>query len=192
MSDTTEITELSEPTEAPKRKPLSEDKLKQLQAAREKALEKRRMLAELSRKERQMKEEAIQQRMAKVQQYEKAKLVPSEPVVRTNSKPKLKTHPKKSQPPPPSPETSEEDSTCDATESDSDESVECVPATKPSKKKSTMPMHSHYIAAKGHSQRKTSELTAQIAKEELQRRIARENMEVAFRSLFPNHSLMYN
>jgi hypothetical protein len=175
MTDTTEI------SEAPKKRGMSEEKAKQLQAAREKALEKRRMLAELTKKEKQMKQDALNERIAKVKQYEEKKVAPEEAPPPPRKKEKAAKPPPKK---PPTPVESSESEESEAYESESsDESVEYIPVRKSSKVKTKY--------AKPKRERATSELTAQIAKEELQRRIARENMEIAFKSLFPNHSLMY-
>lgn len=177
MSEPTEATESTEVSEASEQeivskrtgKTLSPEKLAQLQAARQKALEKRKMLAELARKEKQIKEDAINQRMARIKEYEEAKQAP-----KPKSKPvPLARKPKK----PPTPVESDLSST---DESSSDESVEYIPVRKSKMVKAKVPKH--------HT---TSELTAQIAREELQKRIARENMEVAWNSLFPGYRLMH-
>lgn len=160
------MTDVTEAEAEPKRRPVSEEKLKQLQVAREKALEKRRMLGELARKERQMKEDQLHQRISRVKEYEAAhqSLSAHQPVAKRR-KPKT--------------DELEEEEAESGSEAEIEEPKPKVRVEQ--KPKRSVRTNNELISASNR------ELTAQIAKEELQRRIARENMEVAFKSLFPQH-----
>ena len=168
-TDSTDSTDVIETTEKPK-KQMSEDRMKQLQAARVKALEKRRMLAELTKKEKQIKDDTLKERMEKIKEYEERSVIAKTEKV----KPKKKTKPVVVE--------SESES---ESESDSEESVEYVPVRK------TRQTTSKQSKPKKDTNRDSRALAAEIARDELRKKIARENMDVAFKSIFPLYTLQF-
>lgn len=163
MTDTTEM------TEKPK-KQMSEERLAQLAAARKKALEKRRQLAELTKKEKEIKERELQERVQRVQDFEKKVSAPKA---------------KKAPPPPPVESESDEDS-----ESESEEHTvaknEWTDYEPPKPKKHAPPKPMAQPKAKpDHA------LAADIARQELKKRIQEENMRIAYRSLFPGVATLH-
>lgn len=139
------------------RKPMSQERLDQLAIAREKAVAKRRELGELTRREKAVKEEVLNQRIASLASLEK--------------KPITKKAPKK-------------------VESETDESSEseCEPEPK-LKLKSKQPLQSR---TRPQTQSlSTPQLTAEMARRELQLRVQRETYQSAFQSLFPGNTLQF-
>lgn len=158
------MSDVSEPSEKEvgTKKPISKERLEQLAVARQKALDKKRLLKEISDKEKKMKEDALSQRLAKVREYETAsKSIPEETSYR-QKKPVSKKQPIIE-------ESSSED---DVTDSSDEEPVKAPPRDR-------------YV--KLTSKKPVSRLTAEIAKDELRRRIEQENMNAAFSSLFPGY-----
>ncbi len=138
------------------KKPISEERLKQLAAAREKAMAKKKLLREITEKEKQIKKDKLNQRLAKVKEYESSK----------QSQQLCEPTKKK----PPSETTSDESSDYES----SDDEVHVMPPPPPPPKLKRV--------AKKHN---VSQLTAAIAKEELRKKIERENFISAYQSIFP-------
>jgi hypothetical protein len=150
-----ESTEMPTSEEKPKSK-LSPERLEKLKLAREKALEKKRLLKELTDKEKQIRHNKLQERINTVND----ELTRSTEVI-DNHKPK----PKK-----PKPKVLESSS-----EEESEEEQEMRAPTR--KAKSKLP---------------TSQLTAMIARDELQRRIMQDNFKQAYNSIFPMSTFNMN
>jgi hypothetical protein len=195
MTDVTDLTEFggpqAEPTENIEKKPkreMTEERKAQLAAARAKAMEKRRMLADLTKKEREIKEMALKERIEKIKVFEEKKALPEKP------KPV-----KKVRLPPPPPETESEESESESDESDSAFGLELrespqrgsrvyrpeteVPVRKPRAAPSGI---AHPRLKQESKPKQTGAYAADIAREELRKKIERENMNIAFRSIFPN------
>lgn len=163
MSDITEV------SERPLKKSVSPEKLEQLRKAREKALDKKRLLGEIAKKEKEMKEQALSERISKVKEFEAAKkpsgnILPQDPCYKKEGGRERSSLRKKKLV-----------EVYESSESSSDESVEII-----RRKKEKKPV----------AQMATAELTAQIAREEIMRRVEAENKRIAFKSLFPNYKHM--
>ena len=151
--------------------PMTEERRLQLEQARQKAVEKRRQLGELARKEKAMRQKEIDDRLAKVEEFERSRQqVPSKPVdVPPATAPSQAQEPRRRRKkPPPSPPTSSSSSEEEESMSD-DDVVEELPK----------PKHPRLAP--------TPRLAADVAREELQRRIDQENYAQAFSSIFPGH-----
>ena len=156
--------------------PLTEERRQQLELARAKAVEKRKQLGELARKEKSMKEKELQDRLARVEEFERSRQeapkktppidVPSAPA--TASTPHRRR--RKPAPPPPSSSSSSEETLTTDDEDDDEEEVRPLPPPPPPR-----PIH------------KKARLAADVAREELQRRIQQENLREAYASIFPGH-----
>lgn len=116
---------------APTKSKCSPEQLERLGRAREKALERRQALAALKRREKELAEEAIKDRIRKVEEMEmlyKNKRGDMEIPLKGKSKSKSKSKP----PPPPSESDTEEEST-------SETDVEPVPPPKSKRKSKRSP-----------------------------------------------------
>jgi hypothetical protein len=143
------------------KKQLSDSKLAQLASARAKALEKAKLLKDIADKEKQMKNDVLNDRIKKVKAYDDLKN-------KVISKKELKNK-----------KVVESDSSYTESESDtSSESEDERPSTRSKKQVS-------YFGTK--NPKSNHALTAEIAKEELKKRIQNENFNIAFQSLFSCH-----
>jgi hypothetical protein len=145
---------------------MTDEKKAQLAAAREKALEKRRMLADLTKKEKEIKNMALKERIENVTKTydEKTAGGIAHPRLKQEMpKQEMPKPVKKGRKPPPPPPSSSENSES----SESEDEAPVVPVRKPKKKP-------------------TSAYAADIARDELRKKIERENLNIAYRSLFPH------
>ena len=155
--------------------PMTEERRKQLEQARQKAVEKRRQLGELARKEKAMRQKEIDDRLAKVEEFERSRQqVPSKPVDVPAPSPATAQEPRRRRKkPPPSPPTSSSSSEEEEESMSDDDIVEDLPPAPQ--------------APKHKRPRTMPRLAADVAREELQRRIDQENYQQAFSSIFPGH-----
>jgi hypothetical protein len=163
MSDVENTTEIIEPVK-PEKKQMSDAKKAQLANARIKAVEKKALLKSIADKEKEIKNNILQDRIKKVEAYENLK--------KGKKKPKIV-------------ESSSSESESESSESESSESEEEVQA-KPKYNRSKQVSKPRREAR----QHETHELTAQIARDLLKQRIDKENFNVAFNSLFPSYRLL--
>jgi hypothetical protein len=148
------------------KKQISDSKLAQLASARAKALEKKKILKDIADKEKQMKNDILNDRINKVKAYDELKN-------KVVSKNKKESKNKKVV-------EVESDSSYDSyTESESSSEDEKPPPKNKKQKQVT------YFGTK--NPKSNHALTAEIAKDELKRRIQNENFNIAFQSLFPCH-----
>jgi len=192
MTDVTETTETTDTIERPRpKREMTEERKAQLAAARAKAMEKRWMLADLTKKEKEIKDMALKKRIEKIKVFEEKKESKPQP-----EKPKPV---KKVRLPPPPPETESEESESESDESDSAFGLELrespqrgsrvyrpeteVPVRKPRAAPSGI---AHPRLKQESKPKQTGAYAADIAREELRKKIERENMNIAFRSIFPN------
>jgi nucleolin len=146
------------------KKQISDSKLAQLASARAKALEKKKILKDIADEEKQMKNDILNDRINEVKAYDEFK---NKVVSKKESKNKKVVE-------------VESDSSYDSyTESESSSEDEKPPPKNKKQKQVT------YFGTK--NPKSNHALTAEIAKDELKRRIQNKNFNIAFQSLFPCH-----
>lgn len=155
--------------------------LEHLARAREKAAEKRRMLGELTRKEKAEKEKIIQDRLKNLalmektnnQQQQEKDEEPEKTTIKTKKKHK-KTIKKIIE----ISDSSSGDDDDDDTESGSDDDAKVQYVVKRKSRKGVKPKKQEY---------ETSRLTAEVAKDLLKQKVLSDTHREAFASLFPLH-----
>ena len=142
---------------------MTQTQLDQLASARQKAAEKKALLKSISDKEKQIKEDILNKRIEriKIAEDEIRQKIVNKPLVK-ESRHFVRAEPKKSKKP------------VVISESDESSDEEDPIIAKPVKQQYQRPLP-------------TAALTAQIAREELQKRIQQENYNIAFQSLFPGY-----
>ena len=121
------------PVAAPKKvckPPLSDARLAQLQAAREKAVEARRRVGDVKRAEKALKEQELQARIDRVQAIEAA--------LKKKTAPK-KQHPRRSKAPPPPSSSSDSNCSSESSSSEEEEEPRRAPARKHSRRQTSAP-----------------------------------------------------
>jgi hypothetical protein len=169
--------------------PMTPERLAVLAAARQKALEKKRLLGELARKEREVRDKSLRDRLDAANKALAGDAAP-EDAKQEKKTPKETKKPSSRKKPPPS--CSESDASSDsAASSESDAEEEAAPSRPAEKQRKYRPSSAAAKATSGArlSSRPQAELTAAIAREELQRRIERENYDMAFQSILPGYRL---
>ena len=145
---------------------MTQTQLDQLASARQKAAEKKALLKSISDKEKQIKEDILNKRIEriKIAEDEIRQKIVNKPLVKESRHfvCKARAEPKKSKKP------------VVISESDESSDEEDPIIAKPVKQQYQRPLP-------------TAALTAQIAREELQKRIQQENYNIAFQSLFPGY-----
>jgi hypothetical protein len=134
---------------------MSDERLAQLSAARAKAVEKRKMLGDLTRAEKAARDDVITKRIAKLNVKEEVEKKKKKKIVTVSS--------------------SESES-----ESESEEPEEVK--LKPKSKSKSRPKQDPFTQ---------TELSASIARRQLQEKIHRDTYQSAFQSLFPGHTLNF-
>jgi hypothetical protein len=177
---------------------LSEERLAKLAEARKKALEKRRILGDLSRKEKAVREKMLQDRItaADAALSTDTKMVDAVSAPTSKSAKKKVMNNKKMKntvvlPASSSDEdTSDEGSSDDESEEEGEEEEEAeAKGSSHKRKKPPAVQKKKYRPSDSNRGKTNNELTAAIAREELQRRVQQENYDLAFRSVFPCHRL---
>jgi hypothetical protein len=168
MSDVENTTEIIEPVK-PEKKQMSDAKKAQLANARIKAVEKKALLKSIADKEKEIKNNILQDRIKKVEAYENLK--------KGKKKPKIV-------------ESSSSESESESSESESSESEEDFVAQQVQAKPKYNRSKQVSKPRREARQHETHELTAQIARDLLKQRIDKENFNVAFNSLFPSYRLL--
>lgn len=181
----------AESSPPPAKRTLSPEQLERLGAARAKALEKRKLLGEISRREKAQREEAVKARAAKVGIGAVGAVgEPHAPPIAPNQDARDTAPPgkkkKKKAPPPPETSSSEEESE-DSEESEESESSSEEEAPVKKKKSKSKKKPAKPTATKAPK----ATLTAEIARDELARRIERDNYAAAYSSLFPGQPLPF-
>ena len=194
-------------------KKLSEERLAQLKLAREKAMEKRRMLGEISRAEKQMREANLNERLTKVREF-KDKVAKVETRDSLSKVKTTKTEPKKScnerkrcnERKHHNSESSESESSESESESESEDEIVYVPlrgrrykVEKRLREKTTEKKPTEKKLKKSESQKvnatcsqpvvassNTQDLAA-IAKQRLIDKMSRDTAAIAFQSIFPGY-----
>ena len=167
---------------------MNPERLAKLAEAREKAVAKRRLLGELARKEKAARDKQLQDRLAAADAVlaGDATKAPSPAPAQTPAAPAAAKAKRAKKPPQPSSSSS---STSEASSSDEDEAPRSrrapAPKYRPSKGAAAVAPTPRAV-----NRALTEDLTAAIAREELEKRIARQNYEDAFRSIFPGYRLM--
>ena len=133
------------------KKGMSEERLAQLAEARKKAVEKRRVLGDITRREKELKERELVERLEKVKAAEEQARAP----VKKKSKKVLRP----------------------VVESDDEEEEEEEEEVKPQRSTRKARVHTN------------EELTAEVARAELQRRLDEQTYKLAYASIFPGHRL---
>lgn len=180
---------------------LSEERLAKLAEARKKALDKRRMLGDLARKEKAVREKMLQDRLAAADAALKgnddtkmSEAAAPSMKEKKEKKEKTKTRTKKTkkivvpQLLPSSEEDDDEGSSSDDEASSEDDEEQ--KSTVKRKKTMTVKYRPSDNNTNFKRSRTNNELSAVIAREELQRRVQQENYELAFQSVFPGYRLM--
>ena len=157
------MSEQSEVSEKPK---LSEARLAALQKAREKALEKKKEMSEITSKEKAVKELEFQKRKKEVE-IKLNRITSQNDEEEAQVKPKV-IKPKKKKPQK-LPETESEESESSSSESSDDEVIKKIKAKR--------------TVVKKVEKRPTAQLAAEVTKEELMRRIQKQNLSSAYQSL---------
>ena len=152
---------------------MTQTQLDQLASARQKAAEKKALLKSISDKEKQIKEDILNKRIEriKIAEDEIRQKIVNKPLVKESRHfvCKARAEPKKSKKP--------------VVISESDESSDEEPFGRPSGD----PIIAKPVKQQYQRPLPTAALTAQIAREELQKRIQQENYNIAFQSLFPGY-----
>jgi hypothetical protein len=143
---------------------LSEAQLNNLKLAREKAILKKKELGEITKREKQAKEDLLNERIKQVTKLEKAtKKAPKKKVIESSSE-----------------SSSDSSSESESSESSSEEEAPIKKSkARQSKKKRSTPIQ----RVKKHSNEK---ITTDIQKDELKQRILNNSYRSAYASLFPN------
>lgn len=163
-----------------------EIRLANLAKGREKALAKRKEVCELKKKEKEMqleeRKKKIDERLKKVQAYEESKKATpphiEEPPKTSKSKKQIKV------------ELSDSSEAESSSESDSDESVEFVVERKPKKVsvKKVVKSKEPQQVVQPKKEPTIKQLSAEVAKQQLQKKLMDDAYNQAYRSLFPYHN----
>ena len=156
------------------KKPLCEARFKQLAAARLKAAERKKEIGEISKKEKLLKQQILEERLRKLNELEeKAAAVKQQ-------KQKVTTAKKKKQY-----DTSSDDESISSSSNSSSEDELPPPQTKSHKK--YVAVAKEQVKHKPHKIKMSNE----VVREHLKEKILRDNFKAAFASLFPNHVNIY-
>lgn len=166
VEEVSERTEASDTSPPKVKQPMSAERLAQLAAAREKAVARRREMGDLHRREKAAKEDAFNQRLASIAHVEK------EGSKHRSSKVKSKQ---------------------DVVESDASVGSESdeEPTPRPVRKSRARPPSPAEPSKLRQPVYTTPQLTAEMARRELQMRVQRETYQSAFSSMFPGATLQF-
>ena len=155
---------------------LTEAQLQVLKLAREKAMEKRKQLGDVKRKEKQIKEDKLSERLEKIAQIESAKSA------KLSKKKKKKVE-----------SSSSSSSYSSSSESDSSEAESEEAKPRRSKPIPIAKNKARVARAIVNTQKASHEaLTNEMVRQELKERIMRQNYANAFASIFPGKQNPYN
>jgi hypothetical protein len=163
-------------------------RLEQLAKAREKAIEKRKMLGELRRQEKQVKEEVVLDRIKKLQMLKSTTQPNEDSEEEDEPKPTKKSAPKVAKKKVVKKVIEVSDSSSDdgsSSESDGEPQVEYIVRRTKKTVKEAKPTKSK---KDDYEDYETPRLSAEVAKSVLKKRVMDDAKSMAFKSLFPYHN----